>query len=170
MPFVRVCPPLPFYRSGVPGKRNQVASFWRQQMPKSAMFFASKTKWPFHRVDINKAEYFWQWNARTDQVTISCELLSVENFASFAKNTIFVIQSISLLPSSSAILDFTCRPHMVVTCFQPPEWHDVIFPRPNILSFLLENALTLNLNLTQTLTLTLNLTPFLTLTQSSTIF
>ena len=105
-----------------------------------------KCRRPFHRVDVNKAKYFWQWNARTDQVTISYELLSVDNFASFylihsnicsksslyvsfphktrsdefrtntkartAKNPIFVIQSISLLPSCSAILDFTCRPYM----------------------------------------------------------
>ena len=58
----------------------------------------------------------------------------------------------------------------VVTCFQPPEWHDVIFPRLNTLSFLLENALTLAINQTLTLTpilaLTLTLTPFLTKTQS----
>ena len=29
------------------------------------------------------AQYFWQWNARTDRVTISHELLSMDNFATF---------------------------------------------------------------------------------------
>ena len=37
----------------------------------------------FLRVDVYVAKYFWQWNAQTDQVTISYELLSVDNFASF---------------------------------------------------------------------------------------
>ena len=40
-------------------------------------------KTPFTRLDINIAQYFWQWNARTDHVTISYELLSMDNFASF---------------------------------------------------------------------------------------
>jgi hypothetical protein len=42
-----------------------------------------KYKTPFTRLDVNIAQYFWQWNARTDHVTISHELLSMDNFASF---------------------------------------------------------------------------------------
>ena len=104
----------------------------------------------FKKLYVNIGQYFRQWNAWTHQGTISHELLSTDNFATFhqiysniclkysryvshyhkawsgefrnkgtakfAKNRRFRNRVYSLLPSCSAILDFSCWPHFRYVC------------------------------------------------------
>ena len=62
-------------------RRDKIVNWMFRFNSTTVLFFTVYSL--FQRVDVNVAKYFWQWDARADQATISYELLSVDNFASF---------------------------------------------------------------------------------------